>query len=291
MSNIQQASKATQAAPGLQRQKNTSRGLVSDYPTNHPLSRPVPNIPIDQRLKDTIFDRWCQSKNREIDRMRPLRAILSVFPILRFSLAYGQEAAKKGTQTPIETNVCKIADDPSAYNNKLVKVRGYVSGNFEYSILVDERRPENGIWFSFADGSGPPWLTITVSGKGIPGGRDSKGRATAPVSVRLIRDSNFEELKHFWAISTKGEACADGPPPASPPDCTTYRVIATFIGRVDGVSHEVHAAHLKRSSRDPVDGRGFGQMGMFDAQIVVQSVETVVAEDESVIRKPQSKSQ
>jgi hypothetical protein len=213
MSNIQQASKATQAAPGLQRQKNTSRGLVSDYPTNHPLSRPVPNIPIDQRLKDTIFDRWCQSKNREIDRMRPLRAILSVFPILRFSLAYGQEAAKKGTQTPIETNVCKIADDPSAYNNKLVKVRGYVSGNFEYSILVDERRPENGIWFSFADGSGPPWLTITVSGKGIPGGRDSKGRATAPVSVRLIRIQTLRSLSTFGRFRRRGKLVPTGLPP------------------------------------------------------------------------------
>jgi hypothetical protein len=247
------------------------------------------NIPINERLRDTILNRWCQKKNREIDRMKPLRLILLLFPILMFPLAYGQEATKKGAQMPIETSVCKIVDDPSAHNNKLVKVRGYVSGNFEYSILVDERCPENGIWFTFADGSGPPWLTITVSGKGMPGGRDSKGRATAPVSVRLIRDSNLEELKHVWAISAKGEACADGPPPAFPPDCIPYRVIATFIGRVDGVSKEVHAAHLKRSSRDPVDGRGFGQMGMFDAQIVVQSVEKVVAED--VIRKPQSKSQ
>jgi hypothetical protein len=109
--------------------------------------------------------------------------------------------------------------------------------------------------------------------------------------MRLIRDSNLEELKHYWTISPKGEACVEAPPPAFPPDCTTYRVTATFIGRVDGVSKQVHAAHLKRSSRDLVDGRGFGQMGMFDAQIVVQSVEQVVAEDESLIRKPSSKSQ
>jgi hypothetical protein len=223
--------------------------------------------------------------------MKSLRPIPLLFPILMFPLAYGQEVTNKRAQTPIETSVCKIADDPTAYNNKLVKVRGYVYGNFEYSILVDEQCPDNGIWFAFADGSGPPWLTITISGRGTPGGRDSKGRATPPLPVRLIRDSNFEELKHYWTISAKGEACADGPPPAFPPDCTTYRVTATFIGRVDGVSREVHAAHLKRSFRDAVDGRGFGQMGMFDAQIAVQSVEKVVAEDESVIRKSQSKSQ
>lgn len=223
--------------------------------------------------------------------MKPVCTILLLFPLFMFSLAYGQEATKKSLQAPIETSVCKIVNDPSAFNNKLVKVRGYVSGNFEYSILADEACPDNGIWFTFADGSGPPWLAIAVRGKGMPGGRDSKGRATAPVSVRLIRDSNFEELKHYWAISAKGEACADGIPPALPPDCTTYRVTATFIGRVDGVSKGVHAAHLKKSSQDPIDGRGFGNMGMFDAQIVVQSVEKVVAEDESVIRKRQSKSQ
>lgn len=223
--------------------------------------------------------------------MKALHPIALLLPILMVPLAYAQKAANKAAQTPVEVGVCKIADNPSAYNNKLVKVRGYVSGNFEYSILVDERCPESGIWFAFADGSGPSWLTITTNGRGTSGGRDSKGRATPPKPMRLIRDSNLEELKHYWTISAKGEACVDGPPPAFPPDCTTYRVTATFIGRVDGVSKQVHAAHLKRSSRDPLDGRGFGQMGMFDAQIVVQSVEQVVAEGESVIRKPFSNSQ
>jgi hypothetical protein len=223
--------------------------------------------------------------------MKPPRLICLLLAVVGIPMAYGQEATKKRAQMPIETTVCKIVEDPSAFNNKLVKVRGYVHGNFEYSVLADERCPDNGIWFAFAGGSSPPWLTTTTNGRGTPGGKDSKGRAAPPVPVRLIRDSNFEELKHYWELSVKGDACTDGPPPAVPPDCTTYRVTATFVGRVDGVSKEVHLAHLKRSPRDPVDWRGFGQMGMFDAQIVVQSVEKVIAEDESVIRKSQPKSQ
>jgi hypothetical protein len=221
--------------------------------------------------------------------MKPLHVICLVLPILGVSMASGQEAANKRAQTLIETTVCKIAEDPTALNNKIVKVRGYVHGNFEYSILADEHCPDSGIWFAFAGGSGPPWLAITTNGRGTPGGKDSKGRAMPPVPVRLIRDSNFEELIHYWEISAKGEVCTDRPPPPVPPDCTTYRVTATFVGRVDGVSKEVHLVHLKRSSQDPVDGKGFGQMGIFDAQIVVQSVEKVIAEDESVIRKSQSK--
>jgi hypothetical protein len=66
-------------------------------------------------------------------------------------------------------------------------------------------------------------------------------------------------------------------PPPDLPDCTTYKVAATFIGRIDGVSKAIHAAHLKRSSQDTPDGKGFGHMALFDAQIVVQSVAKVVA--------------
>ena len=224
--------------------------------------------------------------------MRPSRLIFGLLAILSIPLARGQQAASKQPQAPIETSVCQIVNEPSTYNNKLVKVRGYVRANFEYSILLGEEKcPDNGIWFVFADGSAPPELVATVTGKGTPGSRNSRGRVTPPIPVRLVKDSNLEELEHYWAISAKGEACAEGPPPAFPPDCTTYRVTATFIGRVDGVPKEVQAAHRKRSSQDPVDGKGFGQMGMFDAQIVIQSVEKVVAVDESVIRNATSKSQ
>jgi hypothetical protein len=223
--------------------------------------------------------------------MKTSQLILGLFSILIIPRASGQQAASKQLPTPIETSVCKIVNEPSTYNNRLVKVRGYVRANFEYSVLLDETCPHNGIWFVFADGSVPPELAVTVTGKGASGSRDSRGRVTSPIPVRLVRDSNLKELEHYWAISAKGEACADGPPPSLPPDCTTYRVTATFIGRIDGVSKEVHAAHLKRSFQDPVDGKGFGHMGMFDAQVVVQSVEKAVAEDASVIRKNPSKSQ
>jgi hypothetical protein len=223
--------------------------------------------------------------------MKAPHLILGIFTILVIPLARGQQSTSKQRQTPVETSVCKIVNDPSTYNNRLVKVRGYVIANFEYSVLVNEACPDHGIWFAFAGGSGPPELVATVTGKGTPGNRDSRGRVTPPIPVRLIKDSNLEELEHYWALSAKGAACADGPPPAVPPDCTTYRVTATFIGRVDSVSKEVHAAHVKRTSQDGTDWKGFGHMGRYDAQIVVQSVQNVVAEDESVIRKAPSKPQ
>jgi hypothetical protein len=221
--------------------------------------------------------------------MKASRAFVLSLLVPTAPLAHGQKAENNPPKRLIEATVCRILDDPSGYNNKLVSVRGFVRANFEYSVLVDEQCPDDGIWFAFADGSGQPELAITVRGKGTPGGRDSKGRATPPLPVRLIKDSNFEELEHYWTLSAKGEACVDRPPSAFPPECTTYRVTATFTGRVDGVSKKVHAAHLKKSSRGAVGGEGFGHMGIFDAQIVVQSVENVVAVDESEIRKLQTR--
>jgi len=144
--------------------------------------------------------------------MKVSHLILGLLPTLIAPLARGQQVKSKQPPTTVETSVCKIVDDPSAYNNKLVKVRGFVRASFEYSVLLDATCPEDGIWFKFADGSGPPELVATVTGKGTPGGRDSSGRSVLPVPVRLVRDRNLEELEHYWAISAKGEACADGPP-------------------------------------------------------------------------------
>jgi hypothetical protein len=62
------------------------------------------------------------------------------------------------------------------------------------------------------------------------------------------------------------------------------------VGPLDGISKKVQEARRKRPNREGTDGEGFGHMGMFDAQIVVQSVENVVAVAEDEIRERKSKS-
>ena len=220
--------------------------------------------------------------------MKTLRS--SFFLILGFAvpLGYGQKNTKKFQPGPVETTVCKVLGDPSAYNNRLVKVRGWVSEGSEYSLLVDESCDTDPMWLAFADASALPQLEASVNGTGTAGGRDSKGRQIPPIPVHLVRDANYMQLMHYLAISAKGKACAGGPPLAFPPNCITYCVAATFTGRVDGVSNQVHEAQRKRSSADRIDGKGFGHMGMFDAQIVVQSVENVGAVAEFEI--PESRS-
>jgi hypothetical protein len=184
-------------------------------------------------------------------------------------------------KTPHQTTICEILKEPSVYNNDLVQVRGTLRVSFEYSVLTDESCPGEGIWFVFGDGSVPPGVTAYVIGSNPTGGRDSNGHAIRPTPVRLVKDSNFEELIKLLNDSARAESCAEGPPPDFPPPCISHRIVATFVGRIDTVPKELHAAHKKRRSQDAIDGKGFGHMGMFDAQIVVQSVEKVLAVEES----------
>lgn len=215
--------------------------------------------------------------------IRAMHFSVLLFLALCTGIPNGQSPLAKGVRKPIETIVCKIAAEPYIYNNRIVKVRGYVQASMEYSFLMDEHCS---IWLAFGDGSFPPQVEAFVIGNGIPGSRDSKGKLSPPIRVQLLRDANYDELAKYLAVSAKGEACADEPPPDVLPDCTTYRVTATFTGRVDGVSKRIHEAHVKRASSERIDGKGFGHMGMFDAQLVVQSVQSVVAVNEIEVRQP-----
>ncbi|HXY25425.1 MAG TPA: hypothetical protein VEI73_12290 [Candidatus Acidoferrum sp.] len=78
----------------------------------------------------------------------------------------------------------------------------------------------------------------------------------------------------------------DSPFEPTPGDCAVDRVTATFTGRIDSVSKQIHEAHLKRSPFEHNDAKGFGQMGLFDAQLVVGLVEEVLAVDSFGRAKP-----
>jgi hypothetical protein len=164
-----------------------------------------------------------------------------------------------------------------------------VKVSFEYSLLIDEHCPEKVIWFAYGDGFGPPQVGAYVSGRRRAGGMDSDGRPTPPLPITLVRDRNFVELTRYLELSARGAACTNGPPTESIPECKTYRVTATFSGRIDGVSKQLHVAHMKQSNFEKSDGKGFGHMGMFDARIVVRSVENVIAIDETNLRDSTAK--
>lgn len=212
----------------------------------------------------------------------PFVSLLLVFFV---PTAHEQADSKNATLKPTKTTVCKIMENPSTFNNKLVTIRGYVSVSFEYSMLHAEGCTEV-LWFAIGDGSAPPGLVATVNGSGRPGGKTAKGAPVKPIPLKLVRDVNYDKFEHYMAVKAEDKPCWDLLSEPTPPDCDVHQVTATFIGRIDSVSKEIHAAHLNSSSFDHPDFKGFGQMGMFDAQFVLRSVEDVLAVDSSGRAKP-----
>jgi len=147
----------------------------------------------------------------------------------------------------------------------------------ESAALIDEKCPDKTISFRFAEGSDGSHLFSAVERRG-----DRSRQRKHRVVVKVVDDKNLKLLWNYWGLSAEGERCIEDTPFESLPDCRTYRATATFIGRVDGVSKAVHAAHLKKSPFTAPDWKGFGDMGMFEAQIVAGSVEDVVAVEEPV---------
>lgn len=217
-------------------------------------------------------------KNSRVFRANRIRVTTCIKPIRLERTGTGmlacitpinrQASVDAAQQKPIPTTVCAILKHPSAFNNKLVRVHGYVSGNFEYSDLGADGC-SNSIWFTYAGGEGPPGLMAYVTGGARPGAQDAQGRFILPVPVRLVKDSNFHQFEKLMRDRAEADERSLKKNGAS---ITFYRVAATFVGRIDGVSDDVHAFHLKRKNTDSPDFLGFGQMGLYDAEFVLQSL-------------------
>jgi hypothetical protein len=181
-----------------------------------------------------------------------------------------QESEKIAHQSSINTTVCAIAENPAAFNNKLVRVRGHYSGNFEYSMLSGDGCKDS-LWFGYGgEGGGPPSLTIYVSGGARPGSEDADGKLILPVPVKLIQNSNFHQFEKQVRAMAKADAAYEKKHPGN---FISHCVTATFVGRVDSVAPEVHVFRKNHASQEHNDGLGFGQMGLFEAQLILQSVD------------------
>jgi len=194
-----------------------------------------------------------------------------------------EESERVARQSLIDTTVCAVLANPSAFNNKMVRIHGRASGNFEYSELGADGC-DGALWFEYASGDGPPGLAATVGGGARAGAIDATGRYVRPVTLRLVQDSNFQKFQELMDERVKADKESTK---ANADTWTFYHVAATFTGRIDAVPDDVHLFHLKRRDLDRADYLGFGQMGLFDAQFVMQSVEgDAVLEHSPPIKNP-----
>lgn len=217
--------------------------------------------------KSQVFD---DNRIRVTTCIKPIRLGRTVEGILACITPVNEhESQQTAQQNPINSTVCAILNHPAAFNNKMVRIHGYVSGNFEYSELGAEGC-SGSIWFEYGNGEGPPGLVASVIGEARPGAEDAEGRLILPIPVELIEDSSFRRFERLMRARADADARSEK---RNPDRYVIHRVSATFNGRIDGVSDDVLAFHLKRKATDWADFLGFGQMGLYDAQFVLQSVE------------------
>ena len=162
-------------------------------------------------------------------------------------LAFSHTAA--GQDKFVDTTVCEVAKEPAAFDNKLVRLRATLAGNFEISSIRDPVHSDcESMWFTFP-GSGP---TAYVS---FSTGEPPKPRP----SVQLKKDKNFREFQKYTDARMysrqRDSLCMD---------CPRYEVTAVMVGLVEFAGGS---------------GRGFGHMNMFPIQFVLHSIEKTTVKD------------
>jgi hypothetical protein len=179
-----------------------------------------------------------------------------------------EESDRVANQTAVDTTVCAVLENPAAFNNKLVRIRGKFSGNFEYSMLSADDC-NGSLWFEYGDGGGPPSLAVYVSGGARPGSEDSEGKLILPVPVNVVHDAKLKRFEKQTVAMAKADADWER---RHPNEFVRHCVTATFIGRIDAVSPEIHEFRKRQRADESSDFLGFGQMGLFEAQLVIRSV-------------------
>jgi hypothetical protein len=150
--------------------------------------------------------------------------------------------------TPLTSTVCEVSKDPSRFDNKFVRLRATLAGNFEISAIRDPGHENCGsLWFTYP-GSGPE-ASVSIS---------SLTPNQARPAVQLQRDEAFRQFQKMVGAKMyprrRGNICMD---------CSRYEVTATMTGLVEYAG----------------PGKGFGHMNGFPVQFVLQSVQETSVKD------------
>src|SRR6266851_4627643 len=147
----------------------------------------------------------------------------------------------------VSTTVCNVAKLPSAFDDKIVRVRATVTSGFEIFAIRDAEGDCGGIWLTYPGGG--PVASVSM-GKLTPD--------LQRVPIKLRRDG---ELKKFQELldaemypRSRGNLCES---------CHRYEVTATMTGRVDYAGEH----------------GGFGHMNGFPTQFVLESVSEISVKD------------
>ena len=170
------------------------------------------------------------------------------------------------TITPVDATVCQITAHPKQFDGKIVRVKGIVQVGFN-SFQMRGDSCTSALWLSYPAGthakSGPAavvTLQLASGSTGTPG--------TSRPALTLSRTKDFDTFDSLLSqkVKTPGMCLA----------CVKNDVIATVTGRIDGTDDP----GLTRDAAGKITALdGFGNMNLYGARLVIQSVADVSAKE------------
>lgn len=170
----------------------------------------------------------------------------------------------------VDTTVCDVLKNPASFNGKMVRIKGTVSVGLDQFIVrgPDCGLPVDAIWLAYPEGTkgkaGPDAMLE------LQPAHNFAGKYTAPTRtpVKLEKDKAFKQFDSILSEQHKGQYLCLG--------CRRYQAAATLVGRLDGVAD----ASLQRDASGKITGfGGFGNMNVYPARLVLQSVSDVTPKE------------
>jgi hypothetical protein len=166
----------------------------------------------------------------------------------------------------VDATVCDILSNPVSYDEKIVRVKATVSSGFEEFAVKDPscHQAINAIWLAYPEGAkakaGPAAFLQLQLAKNNPTPVTTPSR----LAVKLDKNKDFKQFDSLLSTPYKAGGMCLG--------CTRYVVTATLVGRLDGVKD---AGIARDSSGKVIGANGFGNLNLYQARLVLQSVADV----------------
>ena len=178
----------------------------------------------------------------------------------------------------VDTTVCEVLKNPASFDGKIVRLKGTVISGFDEFAIKDSTcgQAVNGIWLSYPEGtkakSGPVAMVQLRLDK-------NSAAATVPnrVAVTLDKNKDFKQFDSLLATPYKSVTCLG---------CMKYTVTATLTGRIDGSKT---AGATREGTGKFTAVNGFGNMSLYPARLVLQSVADVSSAEIDYSKSPAAK--
>jgi len=177
---------------------------------------------------------------------------------------------RAGSADIVESSVCDVLADPLSFDGKVIRIKNatVVAGFDEFLIEGGGCNPPAAIWLDYPEATkgkaGPiAFVRLQVArNSALP----SVGQRRA--TVTLQRDRDFERFDALLSTPHKSSVTCLG--------CVRYTVTATLVGRLDGTDI---AGVVRDKGGKPTRLAGFGNLNLYRARLVLQSVSDVVPQE------------